>query len=200
MKPSKTVQVVGEGGWRGEVEDASQLGHEARVAIRQADGRRVLVPANVLEARDDGTYYLPLRADQLQGNGQEPAGEALVVPVVEEQLDVRKRAVRRGGVRVRKRAYQQEQVVDEPLWQEDVQVERVRIDRPIDAPTPVRQEGDTLIVPVFEEVLVVEKRLMLREELHITRQRKQVREVRRVSLRGEEAFVQPMEPDETEPE
>jgi len=33
----------------------------------------------------------------------------------------------------------------------------------------IRTEGDVTIVPVLEEVLVVEKRLVLKEELHIRR-------------------------------
>ena len=41
---------------------------------------------------------------------------------------------------------------------------------PVEKPPPVRTEGDVLIVPVVEEV-VVERRLMLSEELHIRRER-----------------------------
>ena len=36
---------------------------------------------------------------------------------------------------------------------------------------PVREEHDTTIISVVEEVLVVEKRWMLREEIHIRKQR-----------------------------
>ena len=45
------------------------------------------------------------------------------------------------------------------------------IKRIVDQPAEIRQDGDTLIIPLMEEVLVVEKRLMLREELHIKRRR-----------------------------
>ena len=54
-----------------------------------------------------------------------------------------------------------------PLFREDCEVERVQVKRILDQPAEIRQDGDTLIIPLMEEVLVVEKRLMLREELHI---------------------------------
>jgi hypothetical protein len=56
----------------------------------------------------------------------------------------------------------------------------VQIDRIVAEPPVQRQEGDTLILPVVEEVLVVEKRLMLREEIRITRRREQVEQVRTI--------------------
>ncbi len=122
--------------------------------------------------------------------------ERVVVPVVEEQLTVRKRAVEKGRVRVHKTVHEREQVVEEPVFSEDVEVVRVPVGRQVDGPVPVRYEGDTMIVPLLEEVLVVEKRLLLREELRITRRRTQVNEVRRGNIRVEEATVErlPAEP------
>jgi stress response protein YsnF len=69
-------------------------------------------------------------------------------------------------------------------------VERVPVGRWIAAPADIRQEGDTTIYPVVEEVLVVEKRLRLVEEVRVTRRRatRQVRE--EVSLRHEEILVE----------
>ena len=54
---------------------------------------------------------------------------------------------------------------------DEVDVQRVTINRQVETMPESRQEGDTLIVPVVEEVIVSEKRLMLREEIHITRRR-----------------------------
>ena len=36
----------------------------------------------------------------------------------------------------------------------------------------IRHEGDTMIIPVVEEVLVTEKRLVLREEVRVTRRQR----------------------------
>ena len=54
---------------------------------------------------------------------------------------------------------------------------------------PVRREGDVVIVPVMEEVLVVEKRLMLKEELHIRIDVTRREETRTVRLRREHAEI-----------
>jgi stress response protein YsnF len=53
-----------------------------------------------------------------------------------------------------------------------------------------RQEGDTLIVPVFEYVPVTEMRLMLKEEVRITKAAAEVDAVHRASVRREELVVE----------
>jgi len=82
--------------------------------------------------------------------------------------------------------WQLEEVVSvgDPLFTEDVQVERVTINRMLDAPVEMRQDGDTTIIPVVEEVITVQKRLLLREEVRITRRRVEVREPRKLTLNG----------------
>lgn len=53
-----------------------------------------------------------------------------------------------------------------------------------------RHEGDTLVIPVLEEVLVVERKLRIREELHITRVRHEERHVETVPLKAERVEVE----------
>jgi uncharacterized protein (TIGR02271 family) len=121
-------------------------------------------------------------------------GEQAVVPILEEDLDVRRRRVETGGgVRVEKTVEELETCVDEPLTREEVEVERVAVGRPVDGPVAVRYEGDTMIVPILEEVLVVEKRLVLKEEIRITRRRSEVHDPQRVTVRREHATVQRLE-------
>ena len=73
-------------------------------------------------------------------------------------------------------------------------IERVRIDRVVDAAPAIRQEGDTIIVPVLEEIMVVEKRLLLKEEIHIRRQQI-VQHLRQpVRLRSEEVSLERQPP------
>ena len=69
----------------------------------------------------------------------------------------------------------------------------MRIDREVDAPLPIRREGDTIIIPIVEEVLVVEKRLSLKEEIHITRYTRTERHQERVTLHREEAQVEQLD-------
>ncbi|HEX8340182.1 MAG TPA: DUF2382 domain-containing protein [Tepidisphaeraceae bacterium] len=116
-------------------------------------------------------------------------GDRLLMPIVEEQAVLNKRVVRR-KVRVRKTAHVREEMVGPPLMQKTVDVQRVPINEVIQTPAQIRQEGDTLIVPVMEEVLVVEKRLMLREEVRLTTRRTETREQTPVQLRYEQVDIE----------
>jgi len=106
---------------------------------------------------------------------REPKGEEVtVLPIVEETLHVSKREVITGRVRVRTVTDLSEERVRQELSGQHVEVERVPVDVLIErdaAPPEPRTEGDVTIVPILEEVLVVEKRLLLKEELRITRHR-----------------------------
>ena len=87
--------------------------------------------------------------------------------------------------------------MDEPFIREEVEVVRVAVGRQVDAPPPPREEGDTLIIPVLEEVLVVEKRLVLVEELHVSKRRVEERRPQSFTLRKEEVVAERL--DEREP-
>lgn len=113
-----------------------------------------------------------------------------VIALAAEELKVSKRQVTRGRVVVRKEVLTHEAVVDDPLLLERLEVNRVPINALVDAAEPPRTEGDTTIIPFYEEVLVVEKRLLLSEELHVTRHRSERREPQRVTLRREEAVIE----------
>ncbi|MCL4295116.1 MAG: DUF2382 domain-containing protein [Anaerolineae bacterium] len=148
----------------------------------------------MLVLQDDGSYYLPLSLTELQRQSQAaPGNETLVVPVMAEELDVQKRQVEAGGVRISKVVHEREEMVDEPLLKEEIEVQRVPINRPVDGPIPIRYVGNTMIVSLLEEVLVVEKRLMLKEELHINTRQVETRQPQPVTLRSEEAIVEPID-------
>jgi uncharacterized protein (TIGR02271 family) len=116
--------------------------------------------------------------------------DAITLPVVQEEFDVGKRVVDTGVVHVRTRTHQHEETVRMPVEREDVIVERVTIGRAIDAPLDVRQEGDVTIVPVHEEVIVVQRQLMLKEELHIRRRVSTAEATQPVVLRRQEVSVE----------
>lgn len=97
--------------------------------------------------------------------------QRIVMPVIAERLHVEKKLVERAVVRISKELVEREQTVDVPLEREVVSVERVPVGREIDTAPEVRTEGDTLIIPVVVETLVIEKRLVLSEEIHVTRRR-----------------------------
>jgi uncharacterized protein (TIGR02271 family) len=176
-------------------ETDSSGGPEATVDVLLDDGRRLLIPSRFLSLRSDGGYDLALSVEEVARLSRDVEGGEVVVPVIAEEVEVGKRRVESGRVRVRKTVRSTEKVVDEPVVREEVEVERVPINRVIAEAVGPRQEGDTLIVPLLEEVLVVEKRLMLREEVRITRRRVERRSSRKITLRSEEATVERIEGD-----
>lgn len=126
-----------------------------------------------------------------------PQEETLVVPVIAETFSVGKRTVVTGGVRLTKRVSEHTEIVDEPLLREAVHVERVPINRIVAETPAARYEGDVLIVPVLEEILVVEKRLMLKEEIHIHPTQTQVHQPQQINVRVEDVVIEEIAPSET---
>lgn len=119
-----------------------------------------------------------------------------VIPVVEEILDIRRHRVETGKVRITKVVHEREEEVTTPRVREEITIERVPLNRMVDAPVSTRQEGDTLIIPVLEEVVVTEKRLMVKEELRITTRRIEEQTSQRVTLRREDVIVERLDPSE----
>ena len=100
---------------------------------------------------------------------QAPSGET-VIPVVEERIVVSKREVQTGQVRVALTTEIETAIARETLRGRRVEVKQVPMNRMLAEGEPLpqsREEGDTLIVPVVEEVAVVVKRLVLREEVRL---------------------------------
>jgi uncharacterized protein (TIGR02271 family) len=158
-----------------------------QVLVRLDTGTLVSVPAGMLVPQNDNSFFLPLRFADME---RAMTGEQVVVPVVAEELDVRRQRVNTGVVRLTKRVHEREEIVDEPLLREEVAVERVSVNEFVEeAPAP-RYEGETLVVPLLEEVIVVQKRLILKEELRITKRRTEFHQPQQVVLRREEIVVE----------
>jgi uncharacterized protein (TIGR02271 family) len=117
------------------------------------------------------------------------AGTETVIPLFEETLAVSKRKVAKGRVQVSRLTRRHEELVNELLTRESVEVERTPIGKPIDALPSIRDEGDTIVVPIVEEVLKVERQLVLKEEVRIRRVKATERYQERFSLRRQEVTV-----------
>jgi len=118
------------------------------------------------------------------------SGQQTVIPVIAEEIVVGRKAVKTGAVRVHKRVQERVEHVEMPLLQDALDVRRVVVNRVVAAAPGIRKVGDTTIIPVVEEELVVTKRLILKEELHVTRRRVKTRTAREVTLRREEARIE----------
>ena len=114
--------------------------------------------------------------------------ESDVLTLHAEDLAVAKR-VRRTLVRATRTVQTRDKLVEEDLTGDQVVVERITICRVVDAVPPVRQEGDVTIFPVVEEELVVQRRLILKEEVHLRQVRTTERHTETVALREQKIIV-----------
>ena len=110
------------------------------------------------------------------------------VALAHEELTVSKRTVSTGSVRLSTHVEQHLEHVRETLSRTDVEVERISIGRVVDAVPEIRSEGDTLVYPIVEEILV--KQLVLREEVRITRRQRSEPFAQDVTLRRVRADVE----------
>ena len=121
------------------------------------------------------------------------AEEVAAIPLVEERLEVGKRQVESGRVRVRVAVDSREQIVPAELAHDEVEIRRVCRNMALTELPGVRLEGDTTIIPVVEEQLVVEKRLVLVEEIHVVRRTRTAVEDIPVVLRSERVEIERVE-------
>lgn len=113
-----------------------------------------------------------------------------VIPLVEEQISTSKERFETGTVRVRTFTTETMARVSEELRQEEVDIRHVAVDRPIESVPDIREEDGTLIVPVVEEILVVEKRLVLKEEIHIRRRQTVERFEKSIPVKSQQAIIE----------
>jgi len=133
-----------------------------------------------------------VRACGIARGGPDP-----VVPLLEEEVRVDKRLVATGKVRIRTLVETVEENVRAVLEEDRVEIERIAIDRVVEQAPAVRTEDGVMIVPVLEEVLFVEKRLVLKEDIHIRRRKTTETVDVPVTLRKERAVVD-RTPDESD--
>jgi stress response protein YsnF len=146
----------------------------------------------------DDQEPVPVLENALRSDPRTVAEE--IIPVVEETAAIDKRQVVAGRVRVRTVTETVEELAHASVQREDVEVTRVPIDRVVETVPEIRTDGDVTIVPVLEEVLVVEKRLVLKEELHIRRRAKTETVEVPVTLRKQRAVVERLDSGAAEPD
>src|SRR5581483_1243913 len=117
-------------------------------------------------------------ADQPTGLG-EPGGhvyssvdlppEGKTIPLRQEELVAHKEMRHIGDVEIRTEVEDTPGRLEVQALQEELEVEHVPVGRVVAQRVAPYQDGEVLLVPVYEEQLVVSKRLVLREELRIKR-------------------------------
>jgi uncharacterized protein (TIGR02271 family) len=126
---------------------------------------------------------------------QEQQTKDLRFPLHVEEISVSRREIKKANVQVALVTGTREQLIDEELTHVRVEIERVPIDRTVEVAPPTRQEGDITIIPIVEEIVVVERRLVLKEEVRVRRVSTKEQHQETVVLRQQEAVVTREEPD-----
>jgi stress response protein YsnF len=116
-----------------------------------------------------------------------------IIALHAEDISIERRNVER-KVRVHVYTATHDHLVDESVAHETMEIERVAIGRPVDAAPPVREEGDVMVISIVEEVLVVERRLVLKEEIRLKRVRTTTQHRETVTLREQQAVIERAEP------
>ena len=181
---SQTPVVLDRDGHSGVVESTA----EGRVRVRIPSGVVLDLPETLLARLDDGSYRAEVSFDELD------AESATTFQEVEEHVRVGTRVRETGRVVARTVTDVREEPVDADGWRETVEVERVPVGRVVEAVEPVRDEDGVTVVPVYEEVLVVHKQLVLREEVRLTTRRERVPGPERVTIRRQRVEVDRLPP------
>lgn len=152
-------------------------------------GQTLFIPMDALVQQSADSYRVAVSAQSFSGSmtGRSTVSSdgVEVISLVAETLSVGKREVETGRVRISTTVTERVETVDEPLFKTQVEIKRVPVGQFVDAAPAVRYEGDVMIVSVLEEVLVVEKRLRVIEEVYVSQKREEYRSPQQVTLRTE---------------
>ena len=124
--------------------------------------------------------------------------DQVVIPLHAEEVSIGKRQIATGRVTVSTVTQAREELVEQLLQSERVEVEHVPVGKVIQQVPEIREEGDLIIIPVVEEAVFIERRLVLKEEVRIRRIRETQNYQERVVLRRQEAVITRV-PDDSNP-
>jgi len=161
-------------------------GEHAFAVVELRDGARIELPFEMLKHDAGDAYVLHARWRDFAGGTE----HSVSIPVIAERVVAKVRPAPERRLRVTRRVVEESRVIETPIERERIEIERVPVNVFVNrAPAP-RQEGDTLIVPCIEEVVVIETRLRVREELRIRRVRERHIDRQTVVLRRHEVDIE----------
>ena len=132
---------------------------------------------------------LTLRRELREETMRETNDSQVVIPLLAEEVSVAKRQTVTGRVTVATVCREREELVNELLNREEVEIERTPVGKAVEQAPCIREEGDTIVIPVVEEVLTVERRLLLKEEVRVRRVRGTKRHQERVNVRRQDVVI-----------
>jgi uncharacterized protein (TIGR02271 family) len=117
-------------------------------------------------------------------------GNKVTIPILEEEVSVTKKVIETARVNLSKTINESIESYEIPLSEEEIVVKRIPKNQLVDTmPAASRYEGDVMIIPVLKEVAVIEKRIMLIEEIHVSKLKTEKKESHDVVIRKEEVNI-----------
>lgn len=132
----------------------------------------------------------PRPSEHTHGQRTSKRNQSVRIPLASEELELGKQRIVTARVRVTTHVDQEDVPISTETQREVVDVQRIPIERVVETAPTVREEGDVTIIPVLEEILVVEKRLLLKEEIHVRRQATTSKAEQTVTLRKERVEIE----------
>ena len=113
----------------------------------------------------------------------------LVIPVREEELTATVRETEAGAARIEKRVVAEDRVLEVPVTEEQIRVERRVVDRPADGVEADAFEEIVIEVPLTQEEVELRKQARVAEEVVVSKEAVQHTEQVRGTVRREEVDV-----------
>lgn len=158
--------------------------NDPHVRVELADGRQVAIPTELFRVHEDNVYTVPFLFEQIDEAGR------IVIPVIEEKVYTDKQLVTTGTVHISKTVTEREHLIDETLLKNDVTIERETVNAFVEEAEDIHYGDDEIVIPLYEEVLVVEKRLRLTERVRLIRNRREESVQETITLREEHVDIE----------
>jgi len=145
------------------------------------------------------TVITPIAGEPVVTHTTQLVGEETIIPIIDEEIRLDKRVVDQGGVRIVKSVTNEDVTIEEPTIHEAATVDRVAVNRLLEPGEELpksRRDGDTMIIPIFEEVVVTEKRMRLTEEIRIVLSRTETVTPQSTTIRRESVRIEPIAPSD----
>lgn len=110
-----------------------------------------------------------------------------IIPVVEEEVVIGKKIIKKGTVLIEKKIREEDNPVEMSVTSEVINIEHIPQNQIIDSRPDIRHEGGTIIIPVIKEIIV--KKLMLVEEIRITKEIRTDMVRNNITLKKEEVSI-----------
>lgn len=183
----------------GTVEELAGAGSDAQLVVRLVDGdRTMMVPYDVIDAERSNEDLVVIQGavgDLLDTQMDVGEHDTQTFALSAEEAIAHVHEVDRGRVLIDKTIEMVPHEAQVEVGNDRIEVERVAVDEEVDTPPETRQEGETLIVPVVEEVLVVTKRYRIIEEVRVTKHRDITTETFQEELKREVVTVTEEDPE-----